>query len=291
MTQVLFISGFNRSGTTLVTSAATAAAKGGTLTVGHMARHMPSIDKFLRDAKENGTTPDRGVDQLRVTESTPEEYGWLLLATTGQFTFGEKAQETGILNKVVDEIAADAENPVVVLKNPFDVGREQVLLDAFPGSRLIMLRRGLGAIEHSLGRAWARMATSNEWVQALVGGPEYAGDFVATVTDPVKREAMVASSVEKMREQALEIARDAEKLPLERTAFLSYDELRSNPAEGAAWAAHLLDAGAFAAAVTELTFPEYHSERSSDPVTRAIDDQWEESWRQVRAKQREAGIL
>jgi hypothetical protein len=99
------VSGFNRSGTTLVTSAATRATKGGTLTVGHMARHMPSIDRFLRDAKEKGSTPDRGVDQLLITESTPEEYGWLLMATTGQFTFGDKAKESGILQTVIEEIA------------------------------------------------------------------------------------------------------------------------------------------------------------------------------------------
>jgi len=291
VTQILFVSGFNRSGTTLVTSAATAATKGGTLTVGHMARHMPSIDHFLREAKEKGTTPDRGVDQLRITESTPEEYGWLLLHTTGQFTFGDKAKESGILQTVIEEIAKDAEEPVVVLKNPFDVGNERLLLDSFPGSRLIMLRRRIGAIEHSLGRAWARMATNNEWVQALVGGPEYAGDFLGIVTDPAKRDAMVKDSREKTRKTARTIARDAAKLPLDRTAFLSYDELRADPAKGAAWAAHLFDPGAFASAISGLTFPEYHHERSDSPVAQVIDAYWAWSWRRVRARQRRLGIL
>jgi len=291
VTQIVFVSGFNRSGTTLVTSAATAATKGGTLTAGHMARHMPSIDQFLREAKEKGSKPDRGVDQLLITESTPEEYGWLLLYTTGQFTFGDKAKESGILQTVVEEIAKDAEEPVVVLKNPFDVGHERLLLDSFPGSRLIMVRRKLGAIEHSLGRAWERMVTSNEWVQALVGGPEYAGDFLGIVNDAAKRGEMVSSSKEKTRKTARAIARDAAKLPLDRTAFLSYDELRADPAKGAGWASHLLDADAFARAISEITFPEYHHERSESLVTQAIDAYWAWSWRRVRAKQRRMGIL
>jgi hypothetical protein len=41
MARVLFVTGFNRSGTTLVTSAAGAR----TLTVGHLARHLPSVDR------------------------------------------------------------------------------------------------------------------------------------------------------------------------------------------------------------------------------------------------------
>lgn len=291
MTQILFVSGFNRSGTTLVTSAATVATKGGTLTVGHMARHMSSIDQFLRDAKEKGTTYDRGVDQLLITESTPEEYGWLLLHKTGKFTFGDEAKESGILQTVADEIAKDAQEPVVVLKNPFDVGQERLLLDSFPGSRLIMLRRTLGAIEESLGRAWNRMVTSNEWVQALVGGPEYAGDFLDIINDPEKREVMVNDSREKTRETAKKIAEEAASLPLDRVAFLSYDELREDPNEGAVWAKHLLDPDAFARAISEITFPEYHHERSQSEATQAVDAQWAESWRQVRATQRQLGIL
>jgi sulfotransferase family protein len=291
VTQILFVSGFNRSGTTLVTSAATKATKGGTLTVGHLAKHMPSVDEFLRESKEKGTSPDRGVDQLKITETTPEEYGWLLLSTTGQFTFGDKAKESGILQTVADEIAKDAEEPVVVLKNPFDIGQEQLLLDSFPGSKLIMLRRKIGAIEHSLGRAWERLRTSNAWTQALIGGPEHSGEFLELVADPKQREAMVTSSVEKTRKTARTIAKNAPSLPLNRTAFLSYDELRSDPEKGAAWAKHILDPSAFARAISEITFPEYHHERSDSLKTQMIDAQWALSWRRVRSLQRRRGIL
>src|SRR5258708_11561729 len=91
MARVLFITGFNRSGTTLVTSAVTQAAPARTLTVGDLARHMPSVQRFLAAASKHGTIRDRGVDRLPVSESTPEEYGWLLNAVTGDFAFRTQA--------------------------------------------------------------------------------------------------------------------------------------------------------------------------------------------------------
>jgi hypothetical protein len=73
MARVFFVTGVNRSGTTLVTSAVTEATGGATLTAGHLARHIPTLDRFLATAKKRGVTPDRGVDRLPVSESTPEE--------------------------------------------------------------------------------------------------------------------------------------------------------------------------------------------------------------------------
>ena len=69
MAGVLFITGFNRSGTTLITSAVTQAARARTLTVGDLARHMPSVRRFLTAAGKHGTVTDRGVDRLPVSES------------------------------------------------------------------------------------------------------------------------------------------------------------------------------------------------------------------------------
>ena len=117
MARVLFITGFNRSGTTLVTSAVTQATRGRTLTVGDLARHMPSVQRLLTAASKHGTVTDRGVDRLPVTESTPEEYGWLLNAVTGDFAFGTQAAQAGVLHSLVDELAG-AEDATVVLKNP-----------------------------------------------------------------------------------------------------------------------------------------------------------------------------
>lgn len=68
MVRVVFVTGFNRSGTTLVTSAVTDATGGTTLTAGHLARHIPTLDRFLATAKKKGITPDRGVDRLQLRD-------------------------------------------------------------------------------------------------------------------------------------------------------------------------------------------------------------------------------
>lgn len=291
MARVLFITGFNRSGTTLVTSAATKAANAETLTVGDLARHMPSVDRFLTSARKQATVPDRGVDRLPVSESTPEEYGWLLNATTGDFAFGAKASESGVLRDLVDELASDSEAGVVVLKNPWDTGQERLLLDAFDGSAVLLVRRQLGAIEDSVARAWERMATSNRYLRALIGDRRQAAQTLGMILDPKARERMVSDTRQKTRRDAMRLARGVARLPLDRVAFLSYDELRKDPVAGAAWAAHLLDPQAFGQAVAALTFPEYNSVSSGSLVTRAIDLRWALAWRRVRAKQVRAGIV
>src|SRR5262249_60318617 len=98
MARVLFITGFNRSGTTLLTSAVTQAARARTLTVGDLARHMPSMHRFLAAASRQGTVTDRGVDRLPVSESTPEENCWLLNEATGGLSSGTRAAPAGRLD-------------------------------------------------------------------------------------------------------------------------------------------------------------------------------------------------
>lgn len=291
MARVLFVTGFNRSGTTLVTVAATEAAQATTLTVGHLARHMPSIDRFLRAARKQATVPDRGVDRLPVNESTAEEYGWLLHATTGEFAFGAKAAQAGTLQTLVDELADDSDAGVVVLKNPWDTGQERRLLDHFAGSQVLLVRRKLSAIEDSQERAWSRMATSNRYVRALISDRRLAAETLGVILDPKARQDMVRGTRRKTRRDALRLARGVSKLPLDRVAFLSYDELREDPRAGAAWAAHVLDADALGQAVAALTFPEYNRASPSGWLVRGIDRYWARAWRRARAKQVKAGIL
>jgi len=295
--RVLFITGFNRSGTTLVTTAVTEAARATTLTVGDLARHLPSIDRFLTAARKRATVPDRGVDRLPVNESTPEEYGWLLHAATGEYTFGATAADSGTLRTLVDELANDSDAPVVVLKNPWDTGHEQLLLDHFPDSGALLVRRRLSAIEVSQERAWARIATSNGYVRALISDRRRAAEMLGVVLNPRARQDMVRANRRKARRDVLRLARGVSKLPLDRVAFLSYDELREDPQAGAAWAAHMLDPEAFGRAIAAHTFPEYNRfpgySRASPAgwVARAIDGYWAWSWRRARAKQVRAGIL
>ncbi|MGE5828642.1 MAG: sulfotransferase [Micromonosporaceae bacterium] len=290
MTQVLFITGFNRSGTTLLTSAVTQAAQARTLTVGDLARHLPSVQRFLTTASKHGTVTDRGVDRLPVSETTPEEYGWLLNAVTGDFAFGEQAAQAEVLHSLVDELAG-AGPATVVLKNPWDTGRERLLLDHFPGARVLLVRRDLSAIEDSQSRAWKRMATSNRYVRALMSDPHSRAQLLATILDPVAQQRMVRDTRRRMRMTAVRLARSVARLPLDRVAFVSYDELRADPFAGAAWAAHIVDPGALGEAIATHTFPEYNQASAPSLPARLIDWYWARAWRRARARQIRAGIL
>jgi hypothetical protein len=290
MARVLFITGFNRSGTTLVTSAVAQAARARTLTVGDLARHMPSVQRFLATASKHGTVTDRGVDRLPVSESTPEEYGWLLNAVTGEFAFGPQAAQAGVLHSLVDELA-DGGDATVVLKNPWDTGREQLLLDHFADSRILLVRRDLSAIEDSQSRAWKRMVTSNRYVRSLIGDPRGRAQLLAAILDPQAQQHAVRDARRKMRADAVRLARSVARLPLDRVAFLSYDELRADPSAGASWAAHVLDASALAEAIAAHTFPEYNRANARSLTAQVIDGYWARAWRRVRARQVRAGIL
>lgn len=290
MARVLFIMGFNRSGTTLVTSAVTQAARARTLTVGDLARHMPSVRRFLTTASKLGTVIDRGVDRLPVTESTPEEYCWLLNAVTGEFTFDPRAAQADVLDSLVDELAGE-QNATVVLKNPWDTGRERLLLDHFADSQVLLIRRELSAIEDSQSRAWNRMATSSRYVRALIGDPHRRAEMLGTILNPQARQRMIRDFRRRVRRTAVRLAHDASKLPLDRVAFLSYDELRADPYAGASWAAHLIDPSALGEAIAAHTFPEYNRPASRSLTTRVIDWYWARAWRRARAKQVKTGIL
>lgn len=290
MARVLFITGFNRSGTTLVTSAVTQAAQARTLTVGDLARHMPSVRRFLTAASKHGMVTDRGVDRLPVSEWTPEEYGWLLNDVTGDFAFSAQVAQSGVLHSLVDELAG-ADGTTVVLKNPWDTGRERLLLDHFDDARVLVVRRDLSAIEDSQSRAWDRMATSSRYVRSLIGDPHRRAETLGAILDPQARRRMVGEARRRMRKQAVRLARSASKLPLERVAFLSYDELRADPRAGASWAAHVLDPDALGEAIAAHTFPEYNRASTRSMTARLIDWYWARAWRRARARQIRAGIL
>ncbi|MBB5874098.1 hypothetical protein F4553_007532 [Allocatelliglobosispora scoriae] len=290
-TRVLFVSGFHRSGTTLVTAAATESTGGATLTVGQLARHIPTLERFLRAAGARQKVPDRGVDRLPVTESTPEEYGWLLHHVTGDYGFGERAARDGILESLVAEIAAEPGTGIVILKNPWDTGRERELLRQFPDARILLVRRGFASMEESMARAWERYVTSSGYLRALMGDRTAAAQLLGVLMDPAKRAAMVARSRWRVRRSALRLAFTVASLPPDRVAYLSYDELRADPGSGAAWAAHVLDPAAFAASLAAHTFPEYNREGGGDRVVRLLDALLERAWRRARRRQVRAGLL
>jgi len=278
---VLFVNGFHRSGTTLATTAATVATGGATLTVGHLARRIPSLDRFLRAPHD--APPDRGVDRLPVTESTAEEYGWLLQHATGRRFF--RGEDAGLLRDVVSELAADSGTSVVVLKNPWDTGREQLLLDRLPTARVLLVRRAVADIEASSRRAMLRYLESDGYLRALMADDAETEKLLAALASPWQRWLLLFASRWSLRVGAVRLARSASRLPPDRVAFVCYEELRDDPRTAAGWAAHLLDPAAFASAYTELAFPDRGPARRGGWVTRAIDAYWARAWRRARAAQ------
>ena len=233
---------------------------------------------------------DRGVDRLPVSESMPEEYCWLLDAVTGDFAFGEKAARDGVLHSLVD---ASRRAPMRrscsrVRGTPAEKGCcSTISLDA----HVILVRRALSAIEDSLGRAWDRLATCNRYVRALIGDRRSAAETLAAMLDPQARRRHVEGARLKMRADAVQLARSVGKLPLERVAFLSYDELCVDPSAGAAWAAHILDPAQLSEAFAAHTFPEYNKASGRGAKVATIDWYWARAWRRARARQVRAGIL
>ncbi len=287
---VLFVNGFHRSGTTLATTAATVATGGVTLTVGHLARRIPSLDRFLRASHEapHDAPPDRGVDRLPVTESTAEEYGWLLQHATGRRFF--RGGDAGFLCDVVSELAADSDTSVVVLKNPWDTGRERLLLDRLPTARVLLVRRAVADIEDSSRRAMLRYLESNGYLRALMADDAQARKLLAALASPWQRWLLLFASRWSLRVGAVRLARSVSRLPSDRVAFMCYEELRDDPRTAAGWAAHLLDPAAFASAYTELAFPDSRPARRGGWVTRAIDAYWARAWRRARAAQVRARV-
>jgi sulfotransferase family protein len=285
---VLFISGFHRSGTTLVTSAVTDAIGGVTTTVGVLAEHIPTLRRLLDDLPDRAV--DRGVDRLRIGPSTPEEYGFLLHQHTGKLGTYDHPGGLRLLRDHVAELAAGQPGATVVLKNPWDLGHEARLLADFPEARMILLRRRLADIERSASSALLR-STSSDYFRALDGDSESYRRLQRQLASRWKRPLLLELLRLAMRRQAYRLAGSVRELPADRVAFLSYDELRAGPERGAGWAAHLLDSQALASALKRNEFAERERPARSSAVHRALDRRWKLAWDEARATQVARGVM
>jgi len=285
-TRVLFVSGFHRSGTTLAATAVTAATGGTTLTVGHLADRIPSVAAFLAATRD--APADRGVDRVTVTAATPEEYGWLLYQAAGRRALSERDVRGGILRELVAAIGGAGP---VVLKNPWDTGREDRLLRSVDNSSVLLVRRNLAAIEASLRRALLRYVGSNAYLRALRSDDRGVRMTLRTLANPIGSRAILFVSRWVLRCKVVRLAGRVGGLPADRVAFVSYDELTDDPAAGAAWAAHLLPAANLAAAFGTWVFVDAGAPRPGGWLVRALDARWARAWERARAAQVAAGVL
>jgi hypothetical protein len=290
---ILFITGFNRSGTTVLVDAVAAATAGAPLTAGDLARHgAPGLAARLRRIFDSADPIDRGVDGRLVTESMPEEYGWFLyhLGTGRRRSLRFRSAATADLRRVAD--ALSARSGVAVLKNPSDTGHEDELLAAFPDAQIIISRRRVAGITASSYRAMDRYITTSAYGEALRGD-----DFWVRFLARALRTRTLARLVRfgtrwGLRVRLMGYLRTFSRLPADRVAFLSYDELVEDPDRGARWAAHLLDAGRlskeFRAALSADTGarpPE------SSWIDRELDRRWARVWKVKRGEQLRLGVL
>jgi hypothetical protein len=286
--RLLFVNGFHRSGTTVMTSAVTDAIGGTTTTVGVLGRSIPTLGAFL-DTHVEGTV-DRGADHLHITAQTAEEYGFLLAHRTGTKALYGHPDGLALLREHVAELAADAPGRAIVLKNPWEVGHEAKLLTDFPTARIIILRRRIADIERSMGKALVR-ASSSAYSRALESDSDQFRRLEKQLASRWRRRLLLRGLRLTVRGQAYRLCTSVRSLAPDRVAFLSYDELRADAANGAAWAAHVIDPDALAEAFSRHAFTERGTHVASTPMQRALDRRWRRTWREMRAIQVETGLL
>jgi len=285
---LLFVDGFHRSGTTVVTAALTEATGGVTTTVGVLARHIPTLAAFLADTGAAGA--DRGTDRLEVTPGTPEEYGFLLHHATGGHRIYDHSDGPRLLAEHVAELRGDAPDRPVVLKNPWDLGSEARILADRPEAGMVLIRRRVADIERSVTQALLR-GRSSPYLRALDGDTAGYHRLQRLLASPWRRELLLRGLRLRLRRQVRQLAAGVAGLPAERIALLSYDELQADPEAGAAWAAHLVDPAALAGAFARHAFAGPAAPTAARARHERLDRAWGRAWDTARAAQVRAGLV
>jgi hypothetical protein len=290
---ILFITGFNRSGTTVLVDAVAAASGGTPLTAGDLVRYgAPALADRLRPIFDSSEPIDRGVDGRLVTQSMPEEYGWFLyhLDTGRRRSLRFRSAATADLRRLAD--AVSARSGVAVLKNPSDTGHEGELLAAFPDAQIIISRRRVAGIMASSYRAMDRYVTMSEYGQALRGNDFWVRFLARALRNRVLGYLVRFGTRWGLRLRLIGYLRTISRLPASMVAFLSYDELVEDPDRGARWAAHLLDAGRLGREFrTALSSDTGVRQPESSWIDRVLDRRWAEVWERKRAEQLRLGVL
>jgi Sulfotransferase family len=277
---VVFVTGFHRSGTTVLTDAIAAATGGTRLTAGHLAKHLPRLEALLASLEESGDDLDRGVDRLEVKRSLTEEYCWYLYSRAGRFRYSTKAKDA--LERLIASVAP--ERGILVMKNPWDTGNEHTLLADFPGARVVVIRRSLPEIEASLRAALIRTKDSR-YLRALMNNSVAARAWLWTLGTPGVRQAVITMTVWRLRLMVVRLAWSSAKTSDDRITFLSYGDLRDYPARGAEAARRLCVPERLADAFSALYEPVGEADASrSFVMPRLLDRYWR--WSCLRAQAR-----
>ena len=286
---IIFVNGLHRSGTTVVAEAVTEASDGATVTAGMIAESNPDLRELL-DAAASGLTVDRGVDARQLSPDLPEEYGWLLRDVGRVPAPNVRPRTIPALMAIIERLAGPEGARTVVLKNPWDFGREQTLLDLYPNAYILLLRRSMPAVTASRRRALRRYGTSDAYLSALTRHAPGVRIMVRAMRRKRGRAMILSSAGWGARLRVLVFLARAHALPLDRVAFLSFDELQEGEA-GADWAAHILDPERFNKALRTRLWRTEAPTGARPPLPDVLLDRlWERVWKRLRAAQAAQGV-
>lgn len=287
--ETIFVTGLHRSGTTVLAESLVRASDGVGLTAGHLARYLPELRRLLAQSSADGSARiDRGVDRRRIEPALPEEYCWYLRARTGAGRFRSEFREHLVaLIHDLEETSAP-----VVLKNPWDTGSESALLASFPGARVVIVRRTLADVETSQRTGLIRIARSNAYLRALLDDERSVTRMIGVFRRPALLLVVSWCSRWRSRLQVLRLLRTARRLPLDRVAFVSYDEFAVDPVSASRWAGHIVEPARLADAFRSLWHPESSvGESSSNWIARLLDRRWRREWQRLREAQLRARVV
>jgi hypothetical protein len=283
--RIIFVNGLHRSGTTVIAEAATEASDGVTVTAGMIAESNPYLRELLDATANGGPVVDRGVDARPLSPDLPEEYGWLLRDVGRVPAPNVRPRTIPALVGIIERLAAQDGVGAVVLKNPWDFGRERTLLDLDPNAYILLVRRSMPAVTASRRRALRRYGTSDAYISALTRHAPGVRIMVGAMRRKRSRAMILASAGWAARLRVLVFLVRAPALPLDRVAFLSFDELQASD-DGAEWAAHILDPERFSRALRARLWNMEASANAERSLPDALIDRlWERVWKRLRAAQ------
>lgn len=258
------------------------------MTVGDLATYLPTVNHLLdRIAADPTKVIDRGIDRQRVSASLGDEYGWYLWPRTGgRFRRSMRGEMTSLIRD------AGRRAWPVILKNPWDTGRETRLLRSFPTAKVVIMRRRLGAIQASWEQGLKRFAKSPDYLLAMTGNDLRIRLFLRALKWPVPRSVLLTVLRWDETARLARLLMTVRSLPVERVAFLSYDELKDDPEAAAAWAGHIVEPALLAAAFAEsVDLRSSVREPRQGAIPTLLDRMWERAWTRAREAQVRAGIL
>ncbi|WP_300462908.1 sulfotransferase [Desulfobacula sp.] len=178
--QPVFIMGDHRTGTTILTKLLQATQCFNTISVYHVLnsnRLLHNYETQTVDEEKNKLSKlfikkglqQRGIDTIRITPDTPEEYSFIFEKTgyRPQLNPNNRVDLLTLCKKVAFTGAADRP---VLLKNPWDYLNFMYVKEAFPNSRFIFIHRHpIRTANSQLKATRAIFDKRNEYIALVVG--------------------------------------------------------------------------------------------------------------------------